>query len=388
MRFRRWNSPRHRRGNVLILTAFLMVLLMALLALAIDVGYLFTARTELQRSADAAALAAAAGLIDPESINDDLMLQQVIAEARQQASAYAARNLVCSAAPVVDPNLSNAPDGDVLVGYLSDFSNPAESMMLTNVNEFNAVTVRVRCLGQQNARIPLFFAQALGYDDTSLEARATAAFVSHVRGFQARSDGGNVHFLPIALDEESWNALVAGYMADNTSWDAENEVVHPWGDGLPEVNLFPEGTGAPGNRGMVDIGDPNNSTNDVRRQILYGISPSDLAYHGGKLELDEYGELALNGDTGISAGVKEELASIIGQTRFIPVFDEVSGPGNNAMYTIVKFVGIRILEVRLTGKMSSKRVIVQPAAVVTPGLIPSDTAGTSQLVYSPVHLVE
>jgi hypothetical protein len=48
---------------------------------------------------------------------------------------------------------------------------------------------------------------------------------------------------------------------------------------------------------------------------------------------------------------------------------------------------VRILDVKLTGQMSGKRVVVQPAVVVMPGLIPSEVEGTSQLVYSPVHLV-
>ena len=42
------------------------------------------------------------------------------------------------------------------------------------------------------------------------------------------------------------------------------------------------------------------------------------------------GKLYLNGDTGISAGVKDELASIKGQPRIIPIFSTVSGNGNNA----------------------------------------------------------
>ena len=96
--------------------------------------------------------------------------------------------------------------------------------------------------------------------------------------------------------------------------------------------------GSPGNRGTVDIGSSNNSTNDIARQILYGISASDLAYHGGKLEFNSCGYLILNGDTGISAGVKDELAEIKGQPRCIPVFSQVNGPGNNADYKIVKCV--------------------------------------------------
>ena len=74
-----------------------------------------------------------------------------------------------------------------------------------------------------------------------------------------------------------------------------------------------------------------------------------MAQIGGSLQFNASGVLHLNGDTGISAGVKDELASIIGQPRIIPIFSSVVGPGNNADYTIVKFVGVRILAVKLTG---------------------------------------
>src|SRR5690606_35625254 len=164
-------------------------------------------------------------------------------------------------------------------------------------------------------------------------------------------------------------------------------MIWPGGGGSLEVNLYPRATGSPGNRGTVDIGLSNNSTRDIARQIVHGISHSDLAHHGGKLELDENGELELNGDTGISAGVKDELASIMGQPRIIPIFSKVVGPGNNAQYTIVQFVGVRIMEVRLTGSMSGKKVIVQPAKVVARGGIPRTDEQSSYFVYTPVWLV-
>ena len=47
-------SISRRRGNILALTAILMIVLIAFVALAVDVGYLYTVRNELQRSADAA----------------------------------------------------------------------------------------------------------------------------------------------------------------------------------------------------------------------------------------------------------------------------------------------------------------------------------------------
>ncbi len=51
--------PRRRRGNIVVLTAFVMAVLLAFVAFAIDIGYIVCARTMLQRTADASALAAA-----------------------------------------------------------------------------------------------------------------------------------------------------------------------------------------------------------------------------------------------------------------------------------------------------------------------------------------
>ena len=159
-------------------------------------------------------------------------------------------------------------------------------------------------------------------------------------------------------------------------------------DGYVEVNLYPQGTGSPGNRGTVDFGNPNYSTADLANQILNGVSPADLAYHGGKIEFGPDGKLFLNGDTGISAGVKDELASVIGQPRVIPIFECVSGNGNNATYTIVKWQGIRVVGVKLTGSMSQKKVMIQVSTVLMHGVIPSETSGTSDHVYSTVALVK
>jgi hypothetical protein len=154
-----------------------------------------------------------------------------------------------------------------------------------------------------------------------------------------------------------------------------------------EVNLFPQGTGSPGNRGTVDIGSSNNSTADIARQIVYGISPADFSALGKPLQFDSTGKLTLNGDTGISAGVKDKLNSIKGQPRVIPIFSAVSGNGNNAQYTIVKWQGVRIMNVQLTGSMSQKNVMIQVAPAQIKGVVASGTTGASNSVFSPVVLV-
>ena len=140
-----------------------------------------------------------------------------------------------------------------------------------------------------------------------------------------------------------------------------------------------------------DVGGSNNSTSDLARQILEGVSPADmsaLADEGRSLEFDVNGSTLLNGDTGISAGVKDELASIMGQPKIIPVFASVSGNGNNAEYTVVKWQGVRVMAVKLTGSMSQKHVMIQVAPVVSKGVVPSTSSSSSSYVYSNVALVQ
>ena len=62
---------------------------------------------------------------------------------------------------------------------------------------------------------------------------------------------------------------------DDWTWDQDTLSVRSGPDGKYEVNLYPQGTGSPGNRGTVDIGSSNNSTADIARQILYGVTPAD-----------------------------------------------------------------------------------------------------------------
>ena len=69
------------------------------------------------------------------------------------------------------------------------------------------------------------------------------------------------------------------------------------------------------------------------------------------------------------------------------MFNQVTGPGNNSMFRIVGFGGVRIVDVLLTGPMDEKRVLIQPAFVVDDSTITGPGSGPSDFVYQPVHLV-
>jgi Flp pilus assembly protein TadG len=373
-------NSRIRRGNILVMTALLMTAMVALLAFAVDLGYVYAVRAELQRSADSAAIAAAWELIDKDGPAGNETTTGLTSSAATIASQYAGLNHVGSQSPTLASN-------DVTVGYMTDPSSPSEPIMTTPTGKLpNAVQVRVQRTSEQNGQINFFFAKALGFNQSSADAQATAAFLSGFSGFKAPADGSNLNILPFALDETTWNNLQTSG-TDSWCYNPETKTVCAGCDNLKEVNLFPQGTGSSGNRGTIDIGSTNNSTADIARQIVDGITPADLAHLGGTIQFNGAGELHLNGDTGISAGVKDELTSIIGKPRIIPIFRSVTGPGNNADYTIVKFVGVRVLDVKLTGSMSSKRVTIQPCNVVMKGGIYQQGASSTQYVHSPVWLV-
>ena len=165
---------------------------------------------------------------------------------------------------------------------------------------------------------------------------------------------------------------------------------------MPPVTLFNSDTETPeagveeplasGNFGTVDVGGADNSTAVLERQILHGITQEDLAYHGGELSFNAQGFLTLTGDTGISVGFKDELAAIIGQTRIIALYDSVSQPGNTAEFVVTKFVGVRVMDVRLVGALKKRHIVIQPANVIDGATIP-DADGQSQFVHCPVRLV-
>jgi hypothetical protein len=364
----------------------LIIMMLGFLALGVDIGYLAVVKSEMKRAADAAALAGAADLKDDALPGQLVDLSNETLSARQHAVSYVAANRICNTAAEVDPNLQNAGSGDVVVGYLPNDTQTTSNLNLQLQNQFNAVQVTIHKNEDSNGEVPLFFARIFGLSSRPMIVTSTAALWNNFSGFQTPSDGSNLELLPFALDVDTWNGLMAGGGSDSWSWNGST--VQSGADGVREVNLYPQGTGSPGNRGTVDIGSSNNSTADIARQIVYGISPADLAHLGGKVELDPgTGTLQLNGDTGISAGVKDELASIRGQPRIIPIFSQVQGPGNNAQYTIVKFAAVRIMEVVLTGKMSSKRVIIQPCSLTVRGGIPSSGPQNTHAIYSPVRLV-
>ena len=118
------------------------------------------------------------------------------------------------------------------------------------------------------------------------------------------------------------------------------------------------------------------------------MNDTDLSYFpNNEFNLDNT-PIDLNGNTGIKNSIKNELAAVIGQARAFPIFSNVTGPGNNSTYTIVKIVGAMIVDVQLTG--NPKRVIIQPTTYIDPTAVRGE-GGTGSViqtdtVFAPLYL--
>ena len=154
-----------RRGSVLVLTALLMIVLFGMLAFAVDTGWILHARTELQRTADACALAAAARL--PNKF-----------EATAVAHSVAAENGWSSGVEIGEGDELHGSDLDPLDVELglwdrdtATFTTPTPSGRSSN-----AVRVTLRRTEACGNPLGLFFGRMLGTSQADVSASATAMY--------------------------------------------------------------------------------------------------------------------------------------------------------------------------------------------------------------------
>jgi len=164
-----FTAHRSQSGAVAILVALLMIVFLGIAALALDVGYLYVVRTELQNAADAAALAGA-GRLYPRSITGAVI--SVVPPEWGSAEAAAAY----PQAPANQAGGVTLTDYDVQTGYWNLVSGTLISPLSTQgPQDAPAVRVTVRKTGGLNSGpVHLFFARAIGVGTADVSATATA----------------------------------------------------------------------------------------------------------------------------------------------------------------------------------------------------------------------
>src|SRR5918994_1830212 len=148
---------RDQRGNIAMLFGLMIGVLFAFSALAIDGGNLYVLKSKLQRTADAAALAAASQLPDES-------------DARAAALEYAVKNMS------VEQHGSTLVDGDIDFGY---WHLGTRSFVPGGV-PVNAAMVTTRRSAANANPAGTYFARLMGYDEVDVETTSVAGRVSAV----------------------------------------------------------------------------------------------------------------------------------------------------------------------------------------------------------------
>src|SRR5262249_40377443 len=161
------------RGAVAPLAALLMIVMLAMVAFAVDIGYIVLARSEAQNAADSAAMA---GLGQPDDPPPGSQLGNGQPGATPDhphappppAKSFALKNTVGGQGVDVK-------DAEVEFGYMSDPYNQSSSLDTSGWPDrpYNAVRVTVyRDKDHTGGSLRLFFAKVLGF--TSADVSATA----------------------------------------------------------------------------------------------------------------------------------------------------------------------------------------------------------------------
>jgi hypothetical protein len=205
--------------------AALAVPLLGMMAFSVDVGWMVTAKAELQNVADSAALAGATahryapptwtgggttpgapyGLMDGfvlyHTKSPSLTQGQVTSRAEANARLYA-QNFASKGKAGGISGLTLA-DADVTFGFLhpdlKTYDEPPASGQFPNT-----VHVKLRMDGTSNASLPLFFGNVLGLSSQNLTADAYATIFNG----PVTSLNGNGGLLPLAVDQNFWHAYL------------------------------------------------------------------------------------------------------------------------------------------------------------------------------------
>lgn len=387
-----------RRGSIASLTCLLLVFIFGMVAFAVDTSWLVLAQSELQNTADSAALAGANKLGDnyalyslpTQSTDDDYkatLVSGAVAAGRATAKNYAAYN---SAGSVSNLTLL---DSDIDVGFID--AKGVYTSYSSNPNNYpNTVKVTMRRDASANSPLKLFFAPMIGVSSMNMTASAGATiYGGTISSFKVGSS--NTGLMPVTFDVNHWNGFI------KTGQDADGNATKD-GNGNPIMQIYPS-IKAPGNFGLISLDDSHVGANTVASWINGGVPPSDIQalLNSGLIPLSSHNPKSWdwNGENGFKSANVMDLNNHLGKTYIIPLFTPLTstetayvpgvGLGSFYDYNIVQFVGVKIVP----APKHNREVWIQHSIVADPNLIfdpnsvaPIGTSSTFVTAFAPAKL--
>jgi Flp pilus assembly protein TadG len=384
-----------RRGAIAPFAAILVVVLIGMVAFAVDTGYIVLTRTELQSAADAAALAGADPLMsasiqyqmaaqNPQNAVNDyqtIILNSAMRSARAQAKQYAADN---GAGGVSSLTLS---DSDIEFGYM-DASYNYTAYDANNPVFPNTIKVTLRRDSSANGTLGLFFAPVIGTSNVDVTATASATLMGGAASnFNTSITGQNIKMLPLAYDVNAWNNFVkTGQWPDGTVYAGAN--------GLPDLQVYPFVNNV-GNFDWISLNQTHVGASTLWGWVQNGMAPSDVTalQSGGVIPLSSHPANTWDwvGDTGFKSSDVQSVNQYIGTTFLLPLFNPYNssaanytqgvGTGSGFTFDIVQFVGVKIVRPPQLNQQVflQPSMVLDPSVVFTGGAAPVDTVtgGTS-----------
>jgi Flp pilus assembly protein TadG len=370
--------------------ALLLIPLLAMMAFAIDIGWIDVTQADLQNAADAAALAGAEQLMGdsnhlngivqynlPGQTNQATILSTAESNAKTAAKNFASYNAAGGVSSLV------LNDGDIEFGFTDASGKYTAAPTYTGFP--NTVKVTLRRDSNANGALGLFFAPVIGVQNVSLTAKAAATiYTGTVDSFNSNASQP-IHILPMTYDVSAWNNFLAtGQGPDGSTDTAAN--------GAPQLQVYPSLKDS-GNFGELSLDQGNDGASTISGWIANGVPSSDLAneFSANLLPLSAHDPTQWDwkGNPGMKTSTVHTASNYVGQTFLLPLFTPYSpdpnyaagtGNGSQYYYNIVQFVAITLTTV------DNQSIHVQPTGLIDPNLILSSStvapAGTTSSVVT------
>ncbi|MCH7884500.1 MAG: hypothetical protein IIC01_04550 [Planctomycetes bacterium] len=368
-----------RRAAAVVMVAVTLPVLLGVAALTVDVAYLYNIRGDLQRSADAGALAGASAL------TGDAMMQVRMGNGGSALSdlelTVEDRSIMFSGLnPTLGTSTTVITAGEITLGWL-DMSLATASVQTSGApSDYNAVQVLTRRTADSaNGPIDLLFAQVFGLTISEASASATAAFDDRMAGFDTSSYPGGL--LPFTIEQNVFDLDFASG-PDQYTFDSGTDTVSTGSDGIREIKLYPYDT-APGNFGLLNIGTPNQGVPALQDHIENGVPPEDFEAEVGTAVLTFYDDdgnsttYQITGNPGLKVALQSSIETQIGNVVGFFLHNAVTGTGANAVYTITEIRFGRLMDVQLQGPPSGRGLWVQPVSFSGSGVNVAASAPSS-----------